>query len=498
MRILLFLLLCAVPSITAAEKITVYHTNDMHGWFMSRPDWKQKDRRIGGMAALKNVLAKQGRGKNTLLVDAGDWFQGTPEATLTQGLPMVEFFNALKYDAIVVGNHEYDLGQGVLKDLVSRIDAPVLGANVYDRARARPVDIFTPHVIKKIGGVKVGIFGLITANMGNLSFPENVAGLEFRSEAEVARLAVAELKKQGAEIIILLSHIGRNAGKIKLPYSEQELARDVPGIDLIISGHVHIPTAKPVKIEGTQTWLACSGGYLKNLGQVDLTVEGGRLTAVGGQMHALWVDKVGEDAALLKLTAKHLAEVGRLLNVDIGEAQVGLAKKLNAESPVAMWVSDCSRKWTKTQVVIQNPAGMRAPLTKGAVQLRHMHEIMPFDNRLVTLYMSGAALLEVLEQGISDAPGLPQVSGLRYGYSEAAPTGKKLSWAEVGGQRVTPKGRYSVTAPDFLVAGGDGFKAFSKGEDKAVHPTLVRDAMIWCAKEFSPIRMPVSGRIVKE
>ncbi|MEE8425395.1 MAG: 5'-nucleotidase C-terminal domain-containing protein, partial [Elusimicrobiota bacterium] len=402
-------------------------------------------------------------------------------------------------DATVLGNHEYDLGEGPLKELVAKIEIPVLGANVYESATGKRVPYVRPYILKEMGGLQIGIFGLITSDMGNLQFAKNITGLEFRGEIETAEAMVKELKAKGADIIVLLSHVGYERGKIKLPVSEQDIAEQVPGIDLIVSGHIHIPTSSPVLLKN-KTWLVNAGGYLKAFGKVVLVIdpEAKKLVTVSGGNHKLWIDEFPEDEEALAITKKHLESVGRLLNVDIGSSEAALDRAKWKDSPVANWVTDCVRKWTKTQIAVQNATGVRTSLAKGPVQLRHMYEIMPFDNRLVTLYMSGKSLLKLLEQGASDAPGYLQVSGLRYALRPKGPKGSRIVWAEVGGRRVHSAGVYSVTAPDFLVEGGDGYKAFSEGRDIAYTPTKVRDAMIWCAKTYSPIRMPDGNRIVKQ
>ncbi len=496
-------LLLALVSVAAAAPVrfTVFHTNDVHGWFMSRPDAKEKSRQIGGMAAMKNAMAKLSTpGRPVLLLDAGDWFQGTPEGTLGKGLPMADFYNAMGYHAAVVGNHEFDLGEGALKALAARFKIPVLSANIFDKQARSRVPYAAPRLIREVAGVKVGLFGLTTSDMDTLQFASNWAGLEFRDEVAEAKEQVAALKAEGAEVIILVSHVGHDRPERKLKISEQDIAEKVPGITLIVGGHIHARTEKPVRIAGTQTWLANTGKYLTHVGRVELEVDAaeGKAAVVDGQTHPLWVDEFGEDKEILALTQKHQASVDKLLSEEIGAAHDELPFQMDAESPIADWVADCSRRWTKTQAAVQNPAGVRAALSKGPIRLRNMHEIMPFDNRITTLYMTGKDLKDVLEQGLSDAPGVPQVSGLRYAFRSAAPKGSQLVWAELDGRRLDDEAVYSVTAPDFLVQGGDGFTAFARGRDAAVQPTMVRDVLIWCVGQDKAVRLPQGDRIVAQ
>ncbi len=167
-------LLAPVSAAAKNIRLTVVHTNDVHGWTMSKPDKKQPARQVGGAGALANFVASRRKKGPTLLLDVGDWFQGTPEGTLPRGKMMAETYNALGVDASVVGNHEYDIGEAGVRELVAQMRFPVLGSNVYARGKNQVADYLKPYVIKKIAGVKVGIFGLLTTHMPSVSFAENL------------------------------------------------------------------------------------------------------------------------------------------------------------------------------------------------------------------------------------------------------------------------------------------------------------------------------------
>ncbi|UPT74429.1 MAG: metallophosphoesterase [Elusimicrobiota bacterium] len=241
----LIIALLLVPAARAAEpiKLRVYHTNDVHGWIMPRPDKFQTNRLVGGAAALAALIAKDTGPK--LVLDAGDWWQGTPEGSLTKGEAVADVFNAIGYDAVVIGNHEYDDGADSLKTLIGKIKVPVLSANTYG-ADGKLVPWVRASIVKEIAGVKVGIFGLTTTNMRRLAFPKNIAGLDFRREVDVAREQVKALKRQGATVIIAVTHIGLENEHSKHE-GDQTLAREVPGIDLIVGGHSHTFLSRPVQ-----------------------------------------------------------------------------------------------------------------------------------------------------------------------------------------------------------------------------------------------------------
>ncbi|MDE2237784.1 MAG: metallophosphatase, partial [Elusimicrobia bacterium] len=262
--------LFALPA--SALRLTIVHTNDIHGWIMARPSKRDHGRLEGGAAALASLYKKQ-RGPK-LLVDAGDWFQGTPEGTVSKGQASVDVFNAMGYDLVEVGNHDFDLKEARLKQLVARLKMPVLGANVYERKTHRRVPYLTPWIIKKIHGVKIGFFGLLTTNMPRLTFPANIAGLEFRGEVAEARDDVAALKRLGATVVILIDHVGF-ASPGDAPFtSDQVIAREVPGIDMIIGGHSHTFLRRPYRDPVNGTMVVQAGAYLTVAGVATLDIDG--------------------------------------------------------------------------------------------------------------------------------------------------------------------------------------------------------------------------------
>ncbi|MFH1725485.1 MAG: bifunctional UDP-sugar hydrolase/5'-nucleotidase [Elusimicrobiota bacterium] len=475
------------------------HTNDIHGWIMARPDRKAGGRMVGGAAALARVVKRErGKGGPMLLLDAGDWFQGTPEGTITRGRSVADIFNALEYDAVTLGNHEYDYGEEPLKALIARLEVPVVGSNVHGVAGGGPVDYVKPYIVKEVAGVKVGIFGLLTTRMPVITIPKNVAGLRFPDEVETARRMVAALREAGADVVVALSHIARGAAERGGSLSDRDLAERVSGIDLIVGGHAHVPVFEPERDQRTGTLIVNTGWALTRVGRAVLEIDPERKRVVSskGELVDLWIDEVGEDPEIRKIVEKYQEEVGRRLEVVIATASVTLEHDREKISSLGVWVTDCIRRWTKTQIAFQNGGGIRADLRAGPVRLRDIFEIMPFDNYVVTLYMSGAGVRSILEHGVSRAPGKVQVSGLRFKYDPDAPAGRRLREVSVGGRPLADDEVYSVSAPDFLVLGGDDYEAFGEGTDKAVTGTLSRDALIWCAQENSPIEARDAGRVL--
>ena len=455
---------------------------------------------VGGAAVASNAIKKLSEpGVPRLLLDVGDWFQGTPEGNFTQGRSLAEYFNLLGYDALTVGNHEYDYGEENLKSLIGSINAPVLGANVLTAATNERVPYLKPWIIKDVGGVKVGMFALITTGMSTLVFPKNFPGRAAGDEIEWARKTVSELKAAGAEVVILLSHVGY-ADLDKTQFKDDKaIATAVPGIDLIVGGHSHTLLKEPWREPKNGTLVVQTGSSLNRLGKVVLEIDPKthKILRSEDKVYDLWVDQYGEDPAVLKLVEKYRKEVGSALDVVIGSSTVMLRRERYEESSLGDWMCDCTRKYTKTQIAFQNSGGIRADLTAGPVTMRTVFSIMPFDNTLVTLTMTGAQLREALEHSVDGDRGILQVAGLTMRYEAAAPRGKKLREVLVGGKPLQDAESYSVTAADFVVGGGDGYASFQRGADPAYTPVLVRDMLEWCVRNYSPLAMPTDGRIQK-
>lgn len=501
LRAILLLLIMSPGLPAAAEniKIKIITTADIHGWVLPRPDKKEKTRLFGGAAALANFIKSHRKGKTpVLLLDAGDWFQGTPEGTIPEGRMLPEIFNVLKYDALVIGNHDYDLGEAALKGLVGSMSSTVLGANIYVKGTGKRIDYAKPYIIKKIAGVKIGIFGILSSKMPQLTFPKNVEKLEFKNEIESAREMVAELKAKGADVIVMVSHIGsENASQHRNIEGDESIARAVSGIDVIVGGHTHVPIWKPKIINGaliTQAW--CN---LKAAGVIDLEIDPTtkKVVSAKGRLEKLWIDKWGEDPVVGAIVERYADEVGRHLDQVISEAAEDMNRDYNSQDAVGGWMADCMRKWAKTDVALQNGGGVRANFKTGPISLRDIFAVMPFSNQVVTVNLKGSELVKILDHGVSGEVGFIEVSGVKATYKRGAPDGKRIRKVWVRGRRLKKDAIYSLTVPDFIFAGGSGYD-FSAAQDAVTLPVLLRDTLTWCAKKYIPIRSSNIERMVAQ
>ncbi|MEK7388411.1 MAG: bifunctional UDP-sugar hydrolase/5'-nucleotidase [Elusimicrobiota bacterium] len=471
--------------------VRLYHTNDIHGWIMPRPDKFQNGRLVGGAAALASLIAKDSGPK--LIVDAGDWWQGTPEGSLSKGEALADVFNAIGYDAVVVGNHEYDAGADSLKALIGKMNMPVLSANTYDQGE--PASWVRPWIIKEVAGVKFGIFGLTTSNMPRLTFSKHIVGLSFRREVDEARDMVKALKRAGATVIIAVTHVGLEKEGASLE-GDQTIARETPGIDVIVGGHSHTFLSRPLRA-GDGTLIAQAGAQLVKVGRVTLEIDPKtmKVSKSSGELLDLWNDRVGENPELKAIALKHERMAGREFEVVLATAAGALIRDADGESSIGDWMTDCYRERADVQVALQNGGGIRGDIAAGPVTVRSLFQVMPFDNTLVKLSMLGSDLRRVFQQGAGGAR-MIQVSGAELGVRRSRPPWERLDSVSVGGAPLDDARIYTVAALDFMTAGGDGYSAFDHFISSETTGVPARDALLDCARRQGTIAAPAAGRVI--
>lgn len=438
------------PGFGQPAEIRILHLNDFHGFAEPyRPFGSQEP--LGGVAYLAARAMELRREKPTLLLAAGDMIQGNNWANLSQGESVVELMNAMKFDAMVVGNHEFDFGQEVLKKRISESRFPVLGANV------EGLEGLKPYVIKELNGIKIAVIGIVTEETPVSTHPRNVSGLRFSPPPEVLARLVPELR-QKANVIIVLSHIGHAA--------DRSLAENVKGIDVIVGGHSHTKIMKPARIGST--WIGQAWEHGKALGVMDLTLKDGKVVAAEGPLEEIKPIPGREDRAIQSLVEKYRQKVDAVLNSPLGEAQIDLDGEngRRRETNLGNMIADIMRSVSKAEVTIINGGGIRTSIRKGEIRVKDVYSVLPFDNYIVAIKLTGKQIVEALEHGLSgieEGEGrFPQISGMTLRYSLAGPKGKRVKEVHLAGIPIDPNQEYSVATNDFLAAGGDGYKAFGE------------------------------------
>ena len=447
---LLLLGMASSWSYAQTAEIRILHVNDFHGFAEPyRPFGGQEP--LGGIAYLAARAAELRKEKPTLFLAAGDMIQGHNWANLSRGESVVELMNAMNFDSMVVGNHEFDFGQEVLRKRILEARFPILGANVEGMADLRP------YVIREINGIRVAVIGVVTEETPVSTHPRNVSGLRFSSPAEALGKYLPELR-QKAEVVIVLSHIGHAA--------DRSLAEKVQGIDLIVGGHSHTKVSKPVRIGNT--WIVQAWEHGKALGVIDLVWKDGKVIVGEGRLDEIRPVPGKEDPAIQALVGKYRLKVEAVLNAALGEAAIDLDGEnvRLRETNLGNLIADIMRAASQADATIINGGGIRTSIKKGEIRVKDVYSVLPFDNYIVAVRLTGKQIRGALEHGLSgieEGEGrFPQVSGMAIRFSPSAPKGKRVKEVRIGGLPIDPGREYSVATNDFLAAGGDGYRGFGE------------------------------------
>jgi 5'-nucleotidase / UDP-sugar diphosphatase len=450
---LLSLLLCLILTpwgYANQVDLKILYVNDFHG-FAEPYKPSGSDAPLGGIAYLAGAVDRA-RGKTpSLLLAAGDMIQGNPWANLFQGKSSIDVMNAMRFDAMVVGNHEFDFGPKVLKERTAQARFPVLGANVKGFAGLKP------YVIKNLQGVRIAIIGVVTPETPVATHPRNVAGLTFSTPESAVKKYLPELKRR-ADIVIVLSHCGFQA--------DRDLAARVPGIDVIVGGHSHTKILQPELVGKTiivQAW-----EHAKALGVLNLKIKDGKVAGFDGELQEISPAAGAPNSQVQEIVARYASQVDSLLQRTIGETQVDLDGEhvRTGETNLGDFVADVMRQTARAEAALINGGTIRTGIPQGKITVKDVYAMLPFDNYLVAISLTGAQLKAALEHGVArlEEPcgSFPQVSGLTLTYSPSAPAGFRVKDVTVGGQPLDAQKEYVMATNDYLVAGGDGYTVFGE------------------------------------
>jgi 5'-nucleotidase / UDP-sugar diphosphatase len=471
------------------KTITILHTNDSHS--------KVEEGTYDGMGFAKMAtLMKQyeSNNPNTLILDAGDTFHGTPFATLSKGESVADLFNTLGYDALAAGNHDFNYGYERLLELTKLVEFPILSANVrYEKDNEL---LLNPYVIEEVDGLKIGIFGLSTPETTYKTNPKNVEGLKFTDPVEEAKAMVSLLQSKDVDAIVALTHLGTDASSTE---TSIKVAEGAPGIDLIVDGHSH---TTDMKSYGVDTLIVSAGEYTKNLGVVNLTFEGNELVKKEADLHTkeeAAAEGVEPDADIEKLIEEKMND--EIYTEVIGSTDVklnGEREQVRAgETNLGNLITDAMVAATGADAAITNGGGIRASINAGEITKGEVAEVMPFGNYVVTKKFTGKTIKEALEHGTSDYPevkgAFPHVSGMTFEVDVLAPKGERVKKIKIKGEPVDLDKEYLIATNDFMAVGGDDYKMFEDGELVNEYSAL-DEIIINYIKEHTPVKAKVEDR----
>lgn len=433
-----------------------------------------------GAAKLVNSIEKV-RGQNpegSILVSAGDMFQGSPDSNLLYGKTVVDVMNYAQFDAMTLGNHEFDWGMDVLKQRILQSAFPYICANVIDKRTGKPAGFVKPYSVLERKGVKIAIIGIATPETAYKTNPKMIENYTFADPVATVKTLVPVLKKQGVQIIIALTHLGSemdNQGNIH--GEAAQLAQEVDGLDAVISGHSHQVVFG--QVHSVPVVQAYYNG--RAVGKIDITynkrtkkVE----TAVASVASLSDVDQ-SPDQHVKVIIDEAQKEIAPIKSIVVGHTLNALPHDRNemAETALGQWVTDTLRQASNADIAFQNTGGLRTGLVAGDITMGNLYEVMPFDNTLFKVEMSGSQIQQVLEYGIGNKKiGMLQYSGLKIVYETLSPSEIHIaSVITADGTLLQPEKKYKVVINDFMAAGGDGFTMFREGANLYDTGIPVRD-----------------------
>ncbi len=462
-------------------QITILHTNDHHGRF-----WKNRYAEYG-MAARKTLVDRirkevRSQGGYVLLISGGDINTGVPESDLQNAEPDFKGMVLLKYDAMAVGNHEFDNPLEVLRQQEKWVDFPFLSANIfYEDTNKR---LFRSHVTYSYDGLKITIVGFTTEDTRIIGNPEFLNGLEFRKPVDVAKTLIPKLRKK-SDILIAATHIGhyQNGNHGSNAPGDVALARSVKGIDIIVGGHSQNPIFQPDIQNGTMIVQAYEWG--KYVGRMDLEFLNGKWTmknyrlipinlkkkvkVEGKTVRQFIENEIPEDEKMLAFLRPFQEKGQDELKKVIGQTNgifVGDRKIVrNQETNLGNLLGVAQMVKTQADLSIMNSGGIRADLPEGDITYKDVLIVQPFGNMICTVDLTGKELKDYLQVVVSKKTGsgaFAQFAGV-----ELILQGDKLVEVKVAGNPIEENKKYKLALNSYLAAGGDGYP---KMKD---HPTFV-------------------------
>ncbi|MGP3778559.1 5'-nucleotidase C-terminal domain-containing protein [Halanaerobium saccharolyticum] len=474
------------------RQIDVLSTNDFHG--------KVEAGYEAGAAKLMGAIEhyRSANRKGTILVDGGDAYQGTPISSLNNAEPVIEFMNEARYVAQAVGNHEFDWGIEELKRINKQTYFPMLAANIVNKNTGELVEWAEPTRMIPADGVKIGIIGISTPDTKGTTMPSNIAELEFTDPAAAIEKYSAQLKNQGAELVIVVGHLpgttDYESGEVSGELVETAKKVDVNGI---VGGHSHHTVTAVVN--GNPIVEAYKHG--RELGNLRFFInkETGRVYNAVPMSHPVResVIKIKEDPEIAEMVRKYQKELEPIMSEVLIETEEQLVSSYDTISKVGALTTDAMAQEVDADIAFQNPGGLRIDLPQGEVNVGHIYELLPFGNTIVTGEMTGEQIVSILEQSFTFDKGMLQHSGLRVEYDADQPKYERVvSVSLPDGTPLKMDQTYTVATNNFLAEGGDGFATFTE-VDFTEQYIKVRDALIEHLRELKEIKVDPAQRVTE-
>jgi 5'-nucleotidase len=506
--LLTLLLTIFIPAVARDKKLTILYTNDLHSHLEPHiVPWVSKTRKVGGFANIATLVKKEkASNDHTVYFDAGDYFTGPYVSSLTKGEAVIDAMNYLGLDAVVAGNHEFDHGWKNTQEQFAKAKFPILSGNIFEKETGKLV-WNNPYIIKKVNGIRLGIIGL----HGKFAFydttaDEMIKGVEARDEEVYLRKYIKELEGK-TDLIILLIHQGipgtqssGGTGDVARNHKKDiELAKNVPGVDIMVTGHPHSGTPEPIISNGTI--IVSTDAYTIELGKLELTYDKkkDKITSYKNNFNYLYDDEVTDDAPMLGIIRKWKDKVKAITDEEITDTTKALTRSYSEESLLGNMVADAMLDaYPEYDFAVTNSGGLRQDIDAGTVTVGELISAFPFPNTVVQLKMKGSDVRAMFEHGAGLTNGILQVSkGIKMTYDENKPVGRRITEIKIKGEPLDDSKTYQLLTSNFLADGGDGFSMFRKNLSYKNTRVEMLQPMIDYLKKFEKYEPQIEGRVKK-
>lgn len=494
-----FGLLASSPDSSEFVEFSILHTSDIHAHLMAFDG--PTGQGVGGYARIKkykNLLEEQGR--EVVMLSSGDIFQGTYFYRFFQGIPDIEFMNSTGYAAMTLGNHEFDNGQEALAEAVAYAKFPILAANIAFKkipqlqSRIKPYTIVTAG--KSDNPVKIAIIGLTPENLKEIVQPLFVNDFDVRDASVTLKKYLPEIKAQQPDMILLLSHLGWER--------ELELFAEFPELDGILGGHTHLAIDPPAVVNGPRghRFMSQPGEWGQYVTRYDIAYyrnSSRHVDVLAAGLVAMGNDRP-EDINMAQAVLKLWQQIEDKVSVVLGVAEVYLNGERDfirsMETNLGNLVADCFAEQTSTDMALINGGGIRSSIATGPITVGDCLNVLPFDNYLVKLKLSGSSIKKAfthVAEELSEVGGFGgflQVSrGLQVDYSQS-----EIS-VRLNGEELVDDQIYSVCTIDFLAAGGNGMSGFTEAIETESTGKLTGDIFMKHIQSEASVAPVTEGRI---
>jgi 5'-nucleotidase len=472
-------------------RVTLLQVNDV---YQISPVDRGKRGGLARIATLRKQIAEES--PHTLYLLAGDTLGPSVASNIFKGRQMIAAWNATGLDYAALGNHEFDFGDAILRERMRESKFTWLGSNVFDRKTGKLFGDMPPYVVREFGGVRLGLFGLLTTDTKQSSSPG--PDVEFQDPCRTAREMTKQLRRRGARTIVAITHLTIEQDK--------RLARCAPDIDVIIGGHEHTV----LQSLAGRTPIFKMGSDARNLGRIDLNIyrRGGALESIDWEIIPV-TDAVADEPQAAAIIGEYEKRLSAELDLPVGRTTVELDARQETnrsrETNLGSFIADAYRKYAGADAALLNAGSIRSNTTygPGALTKRDVLSILPFENPIVKIEVTGATLRAALEHGVSrvreekEAGLFPQVSGLRFTYDGRRASGARVTSVTVGDAPLDPAKTYTLAVNTYVLGGGDGYTMFKdarlllKPEEAQIEPAMLMNT-ITAAGEIAPA---VDGRI---